>query len=182
MAEFGKNLGALDNGYLDDTSVTVKGAELLCAGIIKRAYLDLIEAYLADAAVRFHGVSYNCALYYDALRRSRKIYTGFDHVRPRSLQQIQRVARNDIKNLDKWFRESESCKMLLRKAQGEWFADIARQRACDFALDRISKIECIPIELGVKDKARRARIRKKWKAERDAWRAEHGLREVEDDD
>lgn len=180
MSEFGKNLGALDNGYLD-AGLTVKGADLLCAGIIKRAYLDLIEAYLADAAVEFHEKSYNCAMYYETLRKSRKVYQGFEGVKPRSMQQIQIVARKDIEKLDKWFRYSESCRMYLRKAQGVWFAEIAKKHAIEFALDKRSKAECIPVELGVKDKARRARMRKKWKAERDAWRREHGLNEVKDD-
>lgn len=182
MAEFGKNLGALDNGFLDlDAGTTVRGAYALCAGIIKRAYLDLIEAYLADAAVEFHDKSYNCAIYYESLRKSRKIYQGFENVKPRTMKQIQTVAKNDIKELDDWFRRSEDCRMYLRNAQGVWFAEIAKKHAKEFSLDKRSKAECIPIELNAKDKQRRARMRKKWKAERDAWRAEHGLREVEDD-
>lgn len=180
MPEFGKNLGALDNGYLDD-GLAVKGADMLCAGIIKRAYLDLIEAYLADAAVEFHEKSFNCYKYYDSLRKSKRVYNGFEHVKPRTMKQIQTVARKDIEKLDKWFRESEDCRMFLRNAQGVWFAEIAKKHAMEFALDKRSKAECIPVELGVKDKQRRARMRKKWKAERDAWRAEHGLSEVDDD-
>lgn len=153
-----------------------EGMEALAAGALKQAYLELIEARLADAAYKWHDGSYNCNqlwMYYSVGKmRYARGHGGADN------------AKRDIEKIEKWFR-GPRCRIFLKDAQGEWFIDAARHKARDFALDLIPIWQARPSfdngKLNNGNNSQRKRDLAEWRKDRDAWRKEHGLKEVKDE-
>lgn len=174
MSEFGKNIGALDNGYFDrEGMLNSKGVDFLCAAILRQAYTDLMNAYLADAAVRWKEISYNCNEYYERLRKSHRNYHCDRREQPKTMKQVQQYAEVDIGKLDKWFRESEACRIYCRIADGSWFAEVAKEKIIAFVKDETPRFRIMPKSFEPDQKAVR-----RWEKRRDEWRKEHGLSPV----
>lgn len=150
-----------------------EGVELLAAGVLKNAYNELIDARLADAAFMFHKVSYNCHCYREKLKNGRGPYGIGEDGKDR--------AKQDIRVLEKWFR-SERCKVFCINATGDWFIDIARHKARQFALDEIPEWMAKPTfdtsSSTGGNSVQRRRDYQEWKKRRDKWREEHKLTEV----
>lgn len=174
MSEFGKNIGALDNGYFDrEGMLNSKGVDFLCAAILRQAYTDLMNAYLADAAVRWREISYNCYEYYERLRRSNRNYHSDRKDQPKTMKQVQLYAKADIEKIDRWFRYSEACKIYCRTTDGEWFADIAKQKVISFVKDEVPRFRVLP-----KSEDPDAKAIRRWEKRRDEWRLANGLSPV----
>ena len=177
MSEFGKNMGALDNGYFDrEGLLNSKGVDYLCAAILRQAYTDLMNAYLADAAVRWREISYNCYEYYERLRKSNNHYHSDRKDQPKTMKQVQSYAMADIYKIDRWFRESEACRIYCRVSDGSWFADIAKQKVISFVNDETPRFRILPKSLDPDMKAIR-----RWERKRDEWRSMRGLSPVREE-
>ena len=151
-----------------------EGVELLAAGVLKTAYNELIDARLADAGFMFYHASYNCHCYREKMRKGKGRYgIGEDG---------KKNAKEDIKRLEKWFR-SERCKVFCVNATGDWFIDIARHKAEQFALDEIPEWQAKPSfdnsQSTGGNSAGRRRDYQVWKKKRDEWREKKGLKKVE---
>lgn len=153
-----------------------EGMEALAAGVLKSAYMDLIEARLADAAYQWHDGSYNCNQLW--------MYYAFGKMRYCRNENGAKQAKRDIERWEKWFR-SPRCRIFCKDAQGEWFIDAARHKARDFALDLIPIWQARPSfdngKLNNGNNSQRKRDLAEWRKDRDAWRKEHGLKEVKDE-
>lgn len=167
------------------TLLNQDAVDLLSATIVRRAYEDLLDAYLIDAAVEWHDVSFNCYVYYKKLRSKKPRYQArtVDIVASGGTAKEQQYrARREIKRLTEWFTRSERCRMLLKRAKGEWFVEQARARTKDFVLDKVMQDELHVVLNHVDGQTERTRKKRynKWRKERDAWRKEKGLSEVKD--
>ena len=149
--------------------------ELLCAEVLRFAYIDLLDAMLADAAHRFRKYSYNCADYYIQITHSRGHYgAGSDS---------WKLAMRDAERLMKWFNYSDRCKLFCKRTTGAWFVGQAKRHVKEFALDQKPEWEIRPhFGTGETSLAKIAWERSRmetWKKNRDKWREEHGMGEVE---
>jgi hypothetical protein len=153
-----------------------EGMEALAAGVLKSAYMDLIEARLADAAYQWHDGSYNCNQLW--------MYYAVGKMRYCRNENGAKQAKRDIEKWEKWFR-SPRCRIFCKNVSGQWFIDTARKKARDFSLDLIPPWQAKPsFENGKANSgnnSQRKRDLAEWRKDRDAWRKEHGLKEVKDE-
>lgn len=164
--------------YLDQEAV-----ELLSATVIRTAYEDLLEAYLVDAAMEFHEISFNCDKLYKQLvpKPGHYNYSARNGGYGRSEAEISKTAKREIQKLTHWFLHSERCRMMLKAAKPEWFVERAKEKAMLFALDKITITETRVYMNRVEGQTDRSHRRHaaKWKKARDKWREEHNMRGVD---
>lgn len=155
----------------------IYGYDLLCAAVIRKAYVELLDAYIFEAQMLWHDCSYNCAKRYAEYHKpkgARRYCVGDDD------KQLA-AARADIRKLTLWFTESERYRELSRGAQGEWFVRQAKEHTKLFALDKVDDVNVYPRFEKQESKRNDKKRIGKWKRARDAWRKAHGLEEVRDE-
>jgi len=153
------------------------GLDELAATVIRTAYEDLIRAMLFDAMVEHKDESYNCANRYHEFTRPKKRRRY--NVYSKTIESQHSCAKRDINRLRAWFLKGEKFRMMSKDAKGEWFVGVAEEKVQEWIDDR-----CMEIDLSVLIDGHDAewyRLKRlKWQGERDKWRKEHGLSEVDD--
>lgn len=149
-----------------------EGVDNLKAGVLRNAYMELLEARLADAAYRERDTSYNCHLFYQFLNVGRAKYAVKKNGEYHS--------RKDIVKLESWFL-SGACKVWCKNVDGSEFVRIAKIKAREFADDVSPVWQVRPSFEGSGNhpsKYQKKTNYSEWVRDRDAWRKEHGLKGV----
>lgn len=157
--------GGVKNGY-----------EQLCAEVLRIAYNDMLDAMLAHVAHDFRQYSYNCAMYYELLRKNkRRGKYGVD-------KDSRIMAKIDADRMMKWFRYSKQCAIFCKTVQGAYFVDIAEKHVIAFALDQKPEWQIRPTFGVIENPCDLREERRKveaWKQRRDEWREKHGKEKIE---
>lgn len=154
-----------------ESRLSAKGCDELCAAVLEKAYNDLIDAMMIDAAFRFRKCSYNCATYYETISKRR-------HGKYKATQEEWDRAVREIDKYRRWF-ESEHCRLFLKEAKGKWFVEQANKHIERWALDEAPDWTLHPATLGKSFTKKEERDRmEKWSSARDEWRKMKGLKGV----